>query len=205
MSSLCYGELAPVSVQDIEAYETILMEGVNYEFICHHPHASIGYLARDVAEFLMERNGSCTEGNAYHVHEHASDLLLAAMSLLDRVNVVSDAPFLFAPGHIAFAIVAIVVEADEEGFLGGIMQDYLVTRYPMQSEEDILAYTRTVSNVIALLMNESSMDLRRRTDMHRVKDQRTRRLHRAICMVRKLSYGRAAEEVVESRKRKRTM
>uniref|UniRef100_A0A7S2Y8K3 Uncharacterized protein n=2 Tax=Entomoneis paludosa TaxID=265537 RepID=A0A7S2Y8K3_9STRA len=212
-----------------------MMEGVNYQFMCHHPHASIGFLVKDVASFLFEQkhpaldvdvasssSSSTNDSTAttqtrpsswdeFEVEEHANELLHRAMQVLHRANVFSDAPFLFAPGHIAFAIVAIVVESTNEGgFLGDIMQDYLVTRYPMQSEEEILEYTRNVSRVISLLLSNHNMDLRPRQNVSvsEIVAQRAAQLHRVLCRVRKMARQTAASQtatLVESRhRRKRT-
>lgn len=185
------------------------MEGVNYQFICHHPHGTIGYLAKDVATFLFEQSHSTTASSCWHdydVEELANELLYRAMQVLDRATIFSDAAFLFAPGHIAFAIVAIVVgSACEDGFLGDVMQDYLVTRNPMQTEEKILSYTRKVGQVISLLFENEHMDLKPRDGETQglIVSKRAGELHRVLNIAHKLRNENPAKHVEQSRKRKR--
>lgn len=217
-STLCRKELSAVSVSDIEHYECVLMEGLNYEFICHHPHALIDFLVKDVVQFLLE-DKCCSFGgdlNARYVSggvwgreswvkEHTSELLHRAFQVCNRANIFSDTVFMFAPEHIAFAIVAIVFDSVcDDGYLGDMMQDYLVTRRPLQSEDELLAYTRTVNRIISLLLKDGSMDLRPRPDVHKIVSERAERVRNVLCLAEKLrSFNYCEDEAVQTRKRKR--
>ena len=217
-SSLCRRELSAVSISDIEDYETILMEGLNYQFICHHAHASLGFLVRDVVNFVREEKHPsldveiCSRNNRKSrgvwrydcwLEEHVDELLQRTLRIVQRANVFSDVPFLFSPGQIAFAAVAIVFESVyEDGYLGDTMQDFLVTRHPMLSEDELLSYSRNVSRIISILLNSDLMDLRPITNARKMASERE--VHRVLCMVDGVRSRKHAEEsIVQTGKRKR--
>jgi len=153
------------------------MEGLNYEFRCHHPNPTIHMLANDVACFLSENKGlnfclderdqteSYNKGDRsptsiVDYREYAEDLLHRAMDVVQRSVVFSDALFLYPPGHTAFAIIAIAMESvDKNGYFGDEMQEYLVSRFPLKTEEEVLDFSRQVSRIIQMLVQCPWMDL----------------------------------------------
>jgi hypothetical protein len=178
-SPLCRAELRGVSIAEIEEGERLLMEGVNYEFRCYHPETPVRILAPDVAHFLNESNnmfaidgrdpdecfmlgGRCPTPTSCdaHVDYIVDNIVDRASDLALRAAVFSDIPFLFAPGHIAFALVAIVLDSvDEGGALGGDIEDYLINRFPLKTAQEILSFSHQVSKIIRKLMACPWMEL----------------------------------------------
>lgn len=123
---LCYKELRAVPVVEIEFAERLLMEGLNYEFHCYH-------VTDIIEEILLNNNFSssshnfndskvrvdssprsaattygCNNSLCHGVGFESSEYLrLKALDIAQRAYIFSDAPFLYAPRDIAFAIVAI--------------------------------------------------------------------------------------------------
>ena len=120
-SSLGEQESYHVTVKEIEASERELMEGINYEMQCHHPYTAIRVLAKEMALFLSdyeEERDHCDTiqhdetASPRHVHdfdevERQRNLFEDAIAVAQNALLFSDVPFLFSPGPIAFASIAI--------------------------------------------------------------------------------------------------
>jgi len=130
MSSLAKQESYYVSYKDIERGERELMEGINYEMRCHHPHAAIRVLSKEMSTFLYE-NESCVDSDGseernpthtLHEHELASprqvhdfvderragrNLYEKSIAVAQNALLFTDVAFLVTPGPIAFASVAV--------------------------------------------------------------------------------------------------
>jgi hypothetical protein len=175
---LCRNELCAVSIAEIEEGERFLMEGLNYEFFCHHPENAIRVLATDLSSFLSESENSCfqfdgrdpTESDnrghcsprtTFDCEEQAYEYLDVAFDIWQRAIVFSDVPFMFAPGQIGFAVVTIAAGlVGSDGCMDDAMQEYLVHRLPLKTEEEIISFSRQVNRIIQALEDSPLMDLR---------------------------------------------
>jgi hypothetical protein len=127
-SSLAKQESYYVSANDIEVGERELMEGLNYEMRCHHPHAAIRVLAKEMSTFLSEACESpqecCSDGSEEgrnpldeiasprHVGSFSDEhnwrnLYERSIAVAQHALIFSDVSFLSCPGPLAFAAVAI--------------------------------------------------------------------------------------------------
>ena len=192
------------------------MEGVNYQFICHHAHTSLGTLIEDLVHFAREEKhplfdmSFCDKSMHkwrfdYWVQEHVDELVQRAMHIVQRALIFSDAAFLFPPHHIAFAVAAIVSESfHEDGNMSDTLQDFLVTRHPLLTEHELLQFTRNVRRVVSLFLSNPLMDLRPMNDAERMASDME--LHRVIYMVGRIKMHQTQDEaIVHTRKRKRRM
>jgi hypothetical protein len=192
---LCRSELCAISVAEIEEGERLLMEGVNYEFRCHHPENAIRVLATDLSSFLSDSKyaffgfdgrdpseshnpGHCSPRSTFDCEEQADEYLEVAFDIWQRAIVFSDVPFMFAPGQVGFAVVTIAAGlVDRDGCMCEAMQKYLVTRLPLKTEEEILHFSRQVNQIIQTLEDSPLMDLREsRTQSKHVVSQRAETL-----------------------------
>ncbi len=189
---LSMDELRSVTVQEIEEAERALLEGCDYRLRTHHPYGAIKVLASDVVSFFKNREQSSVPKNSYfpelspgymnssprsvtcdhHAHLNHFDaytgldsLCERALSIAQSALVYSDINFLFRPGQIAFATVALALDShayscdDESPRLGTKMREYMCARFSQKSEKEILEYEQEVSKIIATLENCSSIDL----------------------------------------------
>ena len=173
---LCRDELRAVSIEEIEAAERALLEGLNYQLRCHHPFGAIRVLASDVTNFLA----CCTEGDlkssrrSSHQHgyrspqtvdecyseERTTSLCERAIAVAQSALVYSDVNLLFPPGQIAFACAAIALEGnDYGGRLGASMRSYLRMRFPQKTEEELCQFEFDVSSIICNLASCPAIDL----------------------------------------------
>lgn len=154
---LCRTELRSVSVPEILEGERILMEGLNYQFRCHHPFSAMQALALDYYDFL------CDQDSAVQVADFLvpEDILDRACAIAHRATIFSDVPFLFAPGHIGFACVSISLgcTVGEEGGIGEDLMRYLENRFSSKSKEHLNRFVNSVNRVIRTLCACPLMDL----------------------------------------------
>ena len=123
---LCCKELRAVSVMEIEFAERLLMEGLNYEFHCHHATDFIDEIfnynfARISLRKSNERNdrvdisprstatwSGCDNSMYGEVDFDFSERRRQkALDVAQRAYIFTDIPFLYAPCDIALAVVAI--------------------------------------------------------------------------------------------------
>ena len=195
---LSMDELRAVTIQEIEAAERALLEGCDYRLRSHHPYGAIKVLASDVTSFFMtlqqrryvSKNTYFIENLNENLNLHASprsvmcdaitqpqqlighsgldSLCERALSIAQSALVYSDVNFLFPPGQIAFATVALALDShayknDDESpacnRLGTMMREYMCARFSQKSEEEILEYEEEVSKIISSLENCSAIDL----------------------------------------------
>jgi hypothetical protein len=191
-------ELRAVTIKEIEAAERALLEGCDYRLRSHHPYGAIKVLAADVVSFFTGNREQSTDskysyspddptasGNVYasprsvvcesSTHYHHLDghtgldtLCERALSIAQSALVYSDINFLFPPGQIAFAAVALALDShaysnDDESpdcnRLGTKMREYMCARFSQKSEDEISEYEEEVSKIIATLENCSAIDL----------------------------------------------
>jgi hypothetical protein len=157
------------------------MEGINYQFRVHHPDTAIRVLATDLSTFLAvegkgalmldlddgrnpsesySRDGYASPRGTFDAEEQADEYLDIAFDIWQRAIVFSDVPFMFAPGQIGFGIVAIAAGlVDSNGCMGDAMQEYLIARMPLKTEDEILLFSRQVNRIIQTLQSSPLMDL----------------------------------------------
>lgn len=189
---LSMDELRAVTIKEIEAAERALLEGCDYRLRSHHPYGAIKVLASDVTSFFMNSRdqhtfskSSTESGNVHssprsvmcehstnhnHLDRHVGldSLCERAVSIAQSALVYSDINFLFPPGQIAFATVALALDShaysNEDDSptcnrLGTKMREYMCARFSQKSEEEISEYEEEVSKIIATLENCSAIDL----------------------------------------------
>jgi hypothetical protein len=178
-AALCRQELCAVSIREIEIHERVLMEGLNYEFRCHHPTEALRELATKMVSLV-------TKGNAVDVREPANccharpgdrsprgtlDSLATIQSTemsLEQVlevsqlaYIFSDALFLFSPSHAAVAISAIVHGSfNDDGNLDNGMRDCLQLVFPTLVDKQLDAFVSKANDVLATLLKCPFVDLR---------------------------------------------
>mmetsp|Transcript_23640 Transcript_23640/g.55997 ORF Transcript_23640/g.55997 Transcript_23640/m.55997 type:complete len:495 (+) Transcript_23640:97-1581(+) len=191
---LSMDELRAVSIQEIEVAERALLEGCDYRLRSHHPYGAIKVLASDVTSYFMKpqqrrfvpktlcltenvnvhaspRSVACdavTQPQYLDGHSGLDSLCERALSIAQSALVYSDVNFLFPPGQIAFATVALALDShaynnDDESptcnRLGTMMREYMCARFSQKSAEELLEYEEEVSKIIASLENCSAIDL----------------------------------------------
>ncbi|KAL3907345.1 MAG: hypothetical protein SGILL_008916, partial [Bacillariaceae sp.] len=178
-------ELKPVSIPEIEAAERALLQGCDGFFRCHHPYGACKALASEIANYVMSEptqefyleGGDCriqaspkSVMHDYAVavsprHQEVHDLNLStlserALSLAQWALVYSDVNFLFAPGKIAFAAVAVALDGAGHGTrLGEGMRQYLEMRFRNKTLEELDEFEGQIGKIISLLEDCSSIDL----------------------------------------------
>lgn len=191
-SSLGRQESYYVSAKEIEVSERELLEGLNYELRCHHPYEAIRVLAKDITTFLSEaekakqldqsaeeRNPSDTFRNEISSPSRASDFVIEghdeilyeeSIVVAQNALLFSDVLFLFTPGQIAFACVAIALRKDPKAIstrmpesyvpLNPEMMAYLRARFPFKLETDLHDFESQVCKVVHQLDQSPIMDTR---------------------------------------------
>jgi hypothetical protein len=204
---LCGDELRAVTIEEIEAAERALLEGCDYRLRSHQPYGAIKVLVSDVASFIMESREnnttittdyfldtggkSCDDGHTTsprsvvyeqqqhddHDDHHLDTLCERALSVAQTALVYSDINFLFPPGQIAFAAVALALDghtASSSSYkkgsttttsntcnnrLGEKMREYLCARFSQKSSKELSEYEKQVSKIITNLENCPPIDL----------------------------------------------
>ena len=156
-----YGsELRAISVEEIEAAERTLLEGLNYEMMCFHPTDAVRLLASDLSDYFASSCDGPVAEYAYHLGE---DVHARAQAVCYRALICSDAPFLYAPGKIAFAAAKIALKSiDCEGLSGEEMEDFLLCRFPDYSAGELGAFEEEVDEIVHFLHDCPAMELSRR-------------------------------------------
>lgn len=170
-----------MSVKDIEAGERELMEGINYEMRCHHPHTAIRVLAKEMSTFLSEyeeERNPCDSvvddelASPRHVYgfsevERCRNLYQDSIAVAQNALLFSDVPFMFSPGPIAFASVSVASRngrkpaRNVDGHVSPLepqVQEFLRVRFPAEEEYDLRDFESQVGKIVALLDNSTVMD-----------------------------------------------
>lgn len=177
---LCREELTYVTVEAIEAAERDLMDGINYEMRCHHPFNAIRVLAAEVEKFLIRdedpryftfenvferrqmNGGLMSPRDVFGVCDEEFDDGIEERALLVAQNAMlfSDVLFLFPPGQIAFAAVAMSIHDGHSSVgLPLILRTYLRDRFISKSEDDLLAFEDQVVAIVDMLRESPVMDM----------------------------------------------
>lgn len=157
-ASLCREELRAVGTAEIEDAERILLAGLDFRLRCHHPYGAIRVLAGEIATSLSEHIAYRKDGYGSHSPRGINDfygrsrldtLCERALAVAQAALVYSDVNFLFPPGKIAFAAVAIALEGKVRGgCLGYMMRNYLRLRFPQKSSEELDSFEADVIDIV---------------------------------------------------------
>jgi hypothetical protein len=163
-ASLCRDELRAVSILEIEEAERNLLAGLDFRLRCHHPYGAIRVLAGEISASVSEHM-SCQKGghllaggyqqhsprgiNSLYSDDRLESLCERSLAVAQAALVYSDVNFLFPPGKIAFAAVAIALEGKVRGgCLGFMMRHYLRLRFPQKTAEELDAFESDVIDII---------------------------------------------------------
>lgn len=153
-------------VVEIEFAERLLMEGLNYEFYCYHSTSTIDEIFTEFAAVRSSDESYCRGDVSPRASFNCSSydengyLRQNALEVAQRALIFSDAPFLFHPSHIGFAIIAIVTgSVTNEGCMGAKLQAYLAETSPMKTDANLLDFSQSVRDVIQMLLNCPLLDL----------------------------------------------
>jgi hypothetical protein len=166
-AALCREELRVVSIEEIESAERNLMEGLDYRLRCHHPYGAIKVLSADIVAHLRSSvqlaSKLCGYGSPRAVY-YPDDLLDAlsdrAVAIAQSALVYSDVNFIFQPGKIAVAAVAIALEGSADGGrLGSSMRNYLRMRFPHKTAEELADFEFEVTRIISVIASCPAIDM----------------------------------------------
>jgi hypothetical protein len=180
---LCRQELCAVPVEDIEVYERMLMEGINYEFRCHHPNETLQAMASSLCTHLSngchvdderdpeegcyyvqgvgERSPRGTLEYSNFLHPCTDETLERALGLSQLSAIFSDVPFLCEPDHAALAIMSLVHgSVTNEGGLDAVMIEYIRAYYPSYSDEQHNRAVHKVTFALGTLLECPLLNLR---------------------------------------------
>uniref|UniRef100_A0A7S1VMQ6 Cyclin-like domain-containing protein n=1 Tax=Grammatophora oceanica TaxID=210454 RepID=A0A7S1VMQ6_9STRA len=180
---LCREELGSLSARDIEIAEKQLMEGVNYQFICHHPHATIQSLVSEIvhSDFFLDD---------HHEHPHPTDATSSyrpknsfdlrdqrrvelenkAMMVAQSALLFSDVPFLFSPAQIAFASLSMALACCDmcasgtttsllAGSIHPTLHKYIRSKFAGKPESKVVEFEEEVVAITHMVVRSPVMDL----------------------------------------------
>lgn len=143
---------------EIEFAERLLMEGLNYEFCCHHSISTID----EIYSSLTSLSGS-NDNSHCKVHEDYERFRRQSIDVAMKLLIFSDTPFLFNPCHAGFAICAIVMGVvTKAGYMGATLQEHLHKKSALTaaSMTEHMLFADTVRSAIQSLLQCSALDLR---------------------------------------------
>ena len=150
------------------------MEGINYELISHPATATLQEIAQNLTAWIRQsisadendESASLCAPNSFSFYGKAlggvkaNDILVHFKELEKRALMFTDASFLYSPSTVGLAIAAVALGSyDEQRRLGELVQDYLVTRFPLKSETELIELYREVNRVIELLIDNPLMGI----------------------------------------------
>lgn len=176
---LCCKELRAVPVIEIERAERLLMEGLNYEFQCHHAADIIDEIfMNDIATSSL--NISKEDNDCVHrsprsavtssygrnmslyrdIEEDDNEYVRQkALDIAHRANIFSDVPFLFSPCDVAFAAVVIASDSISAGSYS--IGSKLLNRYRdmnLERSQDERSIASSIQSVVLSLLRCKSMN-----------------------------------------------
>jgi len=175
---MCRRELGFVSVAEIEDGERDLMEGINYEMRFHHPHSAISVLSSKINAFIVDQErveaAKLSGTSFYHTSSprnmsesgtNVEEIIENAMMIASNALVFSDAPFLFPPGQIAFATIAMAMRVNDpyspsKGLIHQTLFAFLRHRFGSKNDDELNNFEDEVSYIIQHLMDSPVMELK---------------------------------------------
>lgn len=191
---------------EIEAAERHILEGLDYRLRCHHPYGAIKVLAADIVAYLRNSQELLTKCyghgsprtvfGGFPSDGQLDSLWDRALAVAQSALVYSDVSFLFQPGKIAFAAVAIALEGRlyGGGRLGCSMRHYLRMRFPQKSSDELSQFEFEVTEIIRQIESCPAIDLSRFSGVSGRRSSRTteiqanevRRVFSLVARLRKL-------------------
>lgn len=152
-------------VAEIEYAERLIMEGLNYEFRCHHVGSTIDILFSDsllsCTPDKSRARGDLSPRASVEYRDEKAFLWRKALDIAQRALIFSDAHFLFNPCHTAFAVTAIAIgSVTVEGNMSGKLQKYVAKLFPTKTKAELDDFSQSVGDIIHMLVNCPSLDLR---------------------------------------------
>ena len=207
------------------------MEGLNYEMRFHHPFSAIEMLCTRIYNFMTglasdEEAELC--GTSFYYPKRfltrcetfrkaqAVDLIENAMLIATNALIFSDAPFLFPPGQIAFAAVAMAMRVNDaystpRELIHPTLCAFLRNRFSSKNEHDLNDFEHKVSRIIHHLMASPVMDLKL-LSLSRPSEEgdaiiteqaeRLRQVFHKVSIIRGVSTRRILDPIGNVRKRK---
>mmetsp|Transcript_2497 Transcript_2497/g.3964 ORF Transcript_2497/g.3964 Transcript_2497/m.3964 type:complete len:233 (+) Transcript_2497:1024-1722(+) len=154
------------------------MDGVNYQMICYHPYNAIRVLAGEVEKFLSrgddtrnftfehrrESSESSSPRNVFDIRGEDCEengIQERAFMVAQNALLFSDLPFVYPPGQIAFAAVAMSIrEKHDTHGLPLTLRTYLRDRFVSKTEEELLSFEDQVSAIVEKLVDSPVMDMK---------------------------------------------
>lgn len=134
-----------------------MLEGLNYELICHHPTDAVQVLGSDLTKFFREKKSGYLAKNSVELGE---EIYRRALAVCYRSLVCSEAPFLFTPGKIAFAATKLALHSIRCGELTGKeMGEFLRVRFPGKTDGELEVFEREASAIVLFLKQCPPMEL----------------------------------------------
>lgn len=216
-AALCRRELHILSVYEVECAERLLMEGINYEFMCHHP--ALHTLASNLSVFLSKSSpedrephaslGTRSHKTADYSVEYSHELQERALEIFQRALVFSDIQFLCAPAPAAYAILAVVLGSVDksECVMGGAMRRFVHASLQDHSSDCVQDFVRQVNAAIQVLVHCPMMNIKSsRKRSKRIVEERAENLRHVLSKaanIRLLREMCGQPSLYESRKRAR--
>lgn len=215
---LCRRELCAITAYEIEEAERFVLEGLNYQLLCHHPDGTLHALVSDViclaseskriedhrepSDYEGSRSPRTSTGNS--ALDYIDELWERAQAIALRALVFSDAPFLVAPIHTAFAIVTILLGPSAEQYMGEI----IASRLDFPSKEERFDFCLQIRTAIQVLESCPMVDLRSRDSGREIAMERAEALRVSLAKVANIrllrSMGMEPSTPEATRKRSKT-
>ena len=166
-----------MTIEEIEEAERNLLAALDFRLRCHHPYGAIRVLAGDIASSITEITAAYhkpadffggyvsqsprgIEGISSSDPHRLNSLCERALAVAQAALVYSDVNFLYPPGKIAFAAVAIALEGKTRGgCLGQMMTEYLRIRFPHKTADELHDFERDVTDIISEIEHCPEIDL----------------------------------------------
>eukprot|EP00978_Attheya_sp_CCMP212_P014965 scaffold38423_cov51-Attheya_sp.AAC.6 len=149
-------EVKVVSAADIISSELNLLAGLNFELICCHPFRASKALACDLTRFFKKHD----ETPELDWNRIMEDIHCRARTIYATASIASDIPFLFPPGQIAFASLAVAGEIELETEAGKwfsniALKEYIRERFCHEMETELRSFEAQVDSISSKLRKSS--------------------------------------------------
>jgi len=145
-----------ISAADIISSELNLLAGLNFELMCCHPFRASKALACDLTRFFKKHD----ETPELDWNRIMEDIHRRARTIYATASISSDIPFLFPPGQIAFASLAVAGEIELETeagkwFSNVALKEYIRARFCNEMETELRSFEAQVDSISSKLRKSS--------------------------------------------------
>jgi hypothetical protein len=149
-------EVKAVSTSDIISSELNLLAGLNFELMCCHPFRASKALACDLTRFFKKHD----ETPELDWNRIMGDIHRRARTLYATASIASDILFLFPPGQIAFATLAVAGEIELETeagkwFSNVALKEYIRARFCDEMQTELRSFETQVETISSKLRKSS--------------------------------------------------